>query len=180
MVKKVSEKKIRESIDKNKFNKIISVGDRAVDMGLYDWSNNPRFTANMDIELASDYYDINLDDLLNSRDSDFVHDITGIQKAINRQRKDFSNDEYFLPRFANTTRRTTERKVRETVDRDGFIHMPKELSKVQKDLEDLRVSVNNLCNFNDDSWYNTYAVNEQIKTIKYYANKLQNSYSKLM
>ena len=88
---------IKESAD---FSAIVKAAKRAVDMGLYDWSNNPRFTAAMDIESACDYYGLDADCLLNANDKDFAHDIVGIANAINRQRKDFSNDRHFSPRCA--------------------------------------------------------------------------------
>jgi hypothetical protein len=43
-----------------------------------------------------------LEDWLEADDFNFVHDIVGIYKAINRiaYPVDFSNDPWFLPRFA--------------------------------------------------------------------------------
>jgi len=102
-------RKIRESAD---INTVARLAKRAVDLGLYDWAKNPRFTAAMDIESACDYYGIDADCLMSASDRDFVHDVSGIANAINRQRKDFSNDRHFSPRCAR------ESYIRESEDDD--------------------------------------------------------------
>jgi hypothetical protein len=60
-------------------------------------------TAHMDVANAAKHFDMRLEDWLSADDSDFIHDIVGIYKAINRVAYpvDFSNDPWFLPRFAS-------------------------------------------------------------------------------
>ena len=72
---------------------------RAQKLGLYE---NNRVTAFLDVQNAAKYFNMALDEWLNADDFDFIHDIVGIYKAINRIKYpvDFSNDPLFLPRFA--------------------------------------------------------------------------------
>ena len=72
---------------------------RAQSFGLYE---DNRVTAFMDVQNAAKYFNMRLEDWLNADDFNFVHDIVGIYKAINRvvYPVDFSNDPWFLPRFA--------------------------------------------------------------------------------
>lgn len=55
-----------------------------------------RFTLFMDLTIAWEKLNIDLDKLLTFKDIDFVHDIRGIQNQIDRKTKSFLND--FLPR----------------------------------------------------------------------------------
>lgn len=72
---------------------------RAQSLGLYE---DNRITAYMDVQNAAKHFNMRLEDWLNAEDFDFLHDIVGIYKAINRVAYpvDFSNDPWFLPRFA--------------------------------------------------------------------------------
>lgn len=72
---------------------------RAIEMGFYP--KDRRITCMMDVQNAAMYYNIRLEEWLNSDKLDFAHDIVGIMRAINRITPiDFSNDPMFLPRFA--------------------------------------------------------------------------------
>ena len=72
---------------------------RAQSLGLYE---NNRVTAFLDVQNAAKHFNMRLEDWLNAENLDFIHDIVGIYKAINRvvHPVDFSNDPLFLPRFA--------------------------------------------------------------------------------
>ena len=78
---------------------IDKIVDRAQSLGFYE---DNRVTAHMDIANATKHFNMRLEEWLNADDFDFVHDIVGIYKAINRVAypTDFSNDPLFLPRFA--------------------------------------------------------------------------------
>ena len=52
----------------------------------------------MDIEAAHEAVGIDLERLANARDADFVHDVAGIAKHLNRTTGQLEN--FFLPRFA--------------------------------------------------------------------------------
>ena len=86
-------------LTKTDYELIDKIVDRAQSIGLYEGN---RMTAHMDIANATKYFNMKLGEWLNSDDFDFVHDIVGIYKAINRTTYpiDFSNDPWFLPRFA--------------------------------------------------------------------------------
>lgn len=77
-------------------NKIVT---RAQELGLYEHS---RVTAYLDVQNAAKYFNMRLEEWFKADDVDFVHDIMGIYKAINRIKLpvDFSNDPLFVPRFA--------------------------------------------------------------------------------
>lgn len=72
---------------------------RAMKMGFY---KDNRVTAFLDVQNATKHFNMRLEEWLNAEDFDFAHDIVGIYKAINRivYPADFSNDPWFLPRFA--------------------------------------------------------------------------------
>ena len=72
---------------------------RAQSLGLYE---DNRVTAYLDVQNAAKYFNMRLEEWLEAENFDFVHDIVGIYKAINRVKYpvDFSNDPWFLPRFA--------------------------------------------------------------------------------
>ena len=72
---------------------------RAQNLGLY---KDNRVTAFMDVQNAAKHFNMRLEEWLDADDFNFVHDIVGIYKAINRVAYpiDFSNDPWFLPRFA--------------------------------------------------------------------------------
>ena len=78
---------------------IDKIVDRAQSFGLYE---DNRITAHMDVVNAAKYFNMKLEDWLNTDDTNFVHDIVGIYKAIDRSKypADFSNDPWFMPRFA--------------------------------------------------------------------------------
>ena len=51
-------------------------------------------------QLCEISFDLRLNDLLNADDSNFAHDICGIQKNINRETREIEN--FFVPRFASS------------------------------------------------------------------------------
>ena len=89
-----------KKLTKTDYEFIDKIVDRAQNLGLYE---DNRITAHMDVTNAAKYFNMRLKDWLNADEFDFVHDIVGIYKAINREKypADFSNDPYFLPRFAS-------------------------------------------------------------------------------
>ena len=88
-----------KTLTRTDYELIDKIVDRAQNLGLYEGN---RVTAHMDIANATKYFNMRLEDWLNAEDFDFVHDIVGIYKAIDRSKypADFSNDPWFLPRFA--------------------------------------------------------------------------------
>lgn len=88
-----------KTLTKTDYELINKIVDRAQSLGLYE---DNRVTAHIDIVNATKHFNMKLEDWLNADDFNFVHDIVGIYKAINRVAypADFSNDPYFLPRFA--------------------------------------------------------------------------------
>lgn len=75
--------------------KVLDVVKRAENMGILQ---GERITAVLDIEQAHAIYKLRLDELLAADDSNFVHDIIGIQKNIDRDTGEMDQD--FLPRYA--------------------------------------------------------------------------------
>ena len=69
--------------------------ERADQMRIID---GERMVLMMDLESAAKYYFLDLRRLLEADDEDFVHDIRGIQRNINRKTKEIEN--YFVPRCA--------------------------------------------------------------------------------
>ena len=52
----------------------------------------------MDLKKADEFFGLRLDDLIETDDSNFAHDIVGIQNHIDRKGKVFING--FVPRFS--------------------------------------------------------------------------------
>ena len=60
-----------------------------------------RITFVMDIDIAIEYYNMDLERLLAFDNFDFMHDVCGIQIRIDRERKTIIDD-FFLPRCSRT------------------------------------------------------------------------------
>jgi hypothetical protein len=88
-----------KTLTKTDYEIIDKIVDRAMKIGLYE---NNRLTAHMDIVNAAKHFNMRLEDWLEADNFNFIHDIVGIYKAIDRSKHiaDFSNDPWFLPRFA--------------------------------------------------------------------------------
>ena len=71
---------------------IMKIAKRAKEFG------GPPIGTMMDIETAHAAVGIDLERLANARDADFVHDVAGIAKHLNRTTGQLEN--FFLPRFA--------------------------------------------------------------------------------
>ena len=78
-----------------RLNLIARICTRAEEMGIRRGS---RITAQMDVDLATDHFNIKLADWLNADALNFAHDFIEIQTHIDRVNKTFDNR--FLPRFA--------------------------------------------------------------------------------
>ena len=88
-----------KTLTKTDYELIDKIVDRAQSLGLYE---DNRITAHMDVVNATKHFNMRLEEWLNAENFDFVHDIVGIYKAIDRSKcpADFSNDPWFLPRFS--------------------------------------------------------------------------------
>lgn len=75
--------------------KIIKIVERADNMGLLF---SDRLSLLMDLEFATEQFNLRLDDFVNANDGDFAHDVNGIQSNFNRETKKMEN--YFVPRFS--------------------------------------------------------------------------------
>lgn len=78
-----------------RWNLIARICTRAEEMGV---SRGSRITAQMDVDLAAEHFNLRLADWLNADVFDFAHDFIEIQNHIDRINKTFDNR--FLPRFA--------------------------------------------------------------------------------
>lgn len=78
-----------------RLNLIARICTRAEEMGIRRGS---RITAQMDVDLAAEHFNLRLADWLNADAFNFAHDFIEIQNHIDRVNKTFDNR--FLPRFA--------------------------------------------------------------------------------
>ena len=62
---------------------------------------NDRITLVMDLDIAVEYYKMDLERLIAFDDYNFAHDIIGIQARIDRSKKEIIND-HFVPRCARS------------------------------------------------------------------------------
>lgn len=95
---------------KDEFEIIVKICERAEAL---DIAPKERITLIMDLDNAHQAVRLNLKGLLDADDSNFVHDICGIQANINRETKELDN--CFLPRYA----------AQENVDVDKIINNAK-------------------------------------------------------
>ena len=88
-----------KKLSREEINLCDKIVTRAQSLGLYE---DNRVTAFLDVQNAAKHFNMRLEEWLNADDFNFIHDIVGIYKAINRvvYPVDFSNDPWFLPRFA--------------------------------------------------------------------------------
>ena len=74
---------------------MLKIVKRAESLGV-DYGD--RLTRMMDIEVAHNTNPLNLEEMLNGDDSDFLHDILGIATNLNRETGEIEN--CFSPRFS--------------------------------------------------------------------------------
>lgn len=82
-------------LDKEKVELTIKIVNRAENLGLMQ---SDRITALLDLEKATEHFNLRLEDMLNADDFNFAHDFVQIQNDIDRATGKFSNR--FVPRFA--------------------------------------------------------------------------------
>jgi len=81
--------------DKEKFMMYVKLAQRAEGMGIY---HGERISLLMDLENADKAFDLRLEELLNTDDGNFTHDIIGIVNNIDRSNPTDFN--FFVPRYA--------------------------------------------------------------------------------
>lgn len=88
----------RNGMTKQETDKINQLSKRAVSFGLI----KPKEIASLsiDLELAFEHFNLDLDKFLKFDDFNFCHDIIGIRQHIDRKNKKFRN--CFLPRCAQS------------------------------------------------------------------------------
>lgn len=77
------------------FEKINKIANRAIGAGLL---KTTILTFMIDVDKAVEAFDLDLDGLLAAAPFDFAHDVTGIQRYIDRSTETFAPG--FVPRFA--------------------------------------------------------------------------------
>ena len=80
---------------KEKLEAIGRIMDRAEGLGIMLQTKNPRVTLMMDLDYALD--DVQIKKLESFNDESFIHDITGIQRYMNRENLTIEDD-MFVPR----------------------------------------------------------------------------------
>lgn len=80
---------------KEKLETISRIMDRAEGLGIMLQTQNPRITLMMDLDYSLD--DVQIKKLESFNDESFIHDITGIQRYMNRE-KFTIEDDMFVPR----------------------------------------------------------------------------------
>lgn len=83
-------------MDKENFELIIEIAKRAERKNLLMFD---RMSLIMDLEQATEQFNLKLKELLNADDFNFAHDICGIQNNFNRETLKMEN--CFLPRYAS-------------------------------------------------------------------------------
>lgn len=82
-------------LDKEKVELTMKIVNRAETLGLMQ---TDRITALLDLEKATEHFNLRLEDMLNADNFNFAHDFVQIQSDIDRATGKFSNR--FVPRFA--------------------------------------------------------------------------------
>ncbi len=84
-------------MDKENFELIVEIAKRAERKNLLMFD---RMSLIMDLEQATEQFNLKLKELLNADDFNFAHDICGIQNNFNRETLKMEN--CFLPRYARS------------------------------------------------------------------------------
>jgi hypothetical protein len=84
---------------KDEFDMFAEIAERADKMGLL---MSDRLTLAMDLDYTNRCFNLELNELLNADNSNFAHDICGIQNNFNR--KTLKMENCFTPRFSNSQR----------------------------------------------------------------------------
>lgn len=74
---------------------IFDIAKRAEEQGLL---MSDRAYLILDLTVAHNQFNLKLDELLNTDDENFAHDVVGIQKNLDRDKKEVVN--FFVPRYA--------------------------------------------------------------------------------
>lgn len=82
-------------LDKEQIALTVKIVNKAEQLGLMQ---TDRITALLDLEKATEHFNLRLADMLNADAFNFAHDFVQIQSDINRATGKFSNR--FVPRFA--------------------------------------------------------------------------------
>lgn len=82
-------------IDREKMVLITQIVERADKLELL---KSDRLNFMIDMEVATETFNLDLERMLNADNQNFAHDVVGIQNHINRDTKEFEG--LFLPRFA--------------------------------------------------------------------------------
>ena len=82
-------------IDREKMVLITQIVERADKLALL---KSDRLNFMIDMEVATETFNLDLERMLNADNQNFAHDVVGIQNHINRNTKEFEG--LFLPRFA--------------------------------------------------------------------------------
>lgn len=82
-------------IDREKMVLITQIVERADKLALL---KSDRLNFMIDMEVATETFNLDLERMLNADNQNFAHDVVGIQNHINRDTKEFEG--LFLPRFA--------------------------------------------------------------------------------
>ena len=83
-------------MDKENFELIVEIAKRAERKNLLMFD---RMSLIMDLEQATEQFNLKLKELMNADDFNFAHDICGIQNNFNRETLKMEN--CFLPRYAS-------------------------------------------------------------------------------
>lgn len=82
-------------IDREKIGFITKIVERADKLELL---KSDRLNFMIDMEVATETFNLDLERMLEADNQNFAHDVVGIQNHINRETKEFEG--LFLPRFA--------------------------------------------------------------------------------
>lgn len=82
--------------DKQKIEAMVEIAERAEILNLLMTN---KLSLVMDLDCATEQFDLRLTELLETDNFNFSHDIVGIQKNINRETKKIEG--LFIPRFAS-------------------------------------------------------------------------------
>ena len=83
------------NVTKQEFETIVKICERAESLKI---APKERITLIMDLENTHNSMGLNLSGLLEAGESDFAHDIVGIQNHMNRETKQL--EDFFVPRYA--------------------------------------------------------------------------------
>lgn len=91
---------MKPTLTEEEMSLVLRIADRAVTLYAKNGQEVPKLHVVMDITAAHMIQPLRLEDLAEATDFDFMHDVSGIDRHLDRRANPVSFSGFFLPRFS--------------------------------------------------------------------------------